>query len=104
MEQKKQESALHIKYSMSTDLYNVLTDFRSEMNDRFDGIETKFVSMDRFKPVEMVVYGMAGFVLITVLGIIVSFAVVKASPTTASSIAKEVTPVIQAIGGTMAVK
>lgn len=88
---------------MSTDLYKVLTDFRGEMNDRFDGIESKFVSMDRFKPVEMIVFGMAGFVLISVLGIIVSFAIVKVSPNSATSIAREITPIIQAVGGTLAI-
>lgn len=89
---------------MSTDLYKILTDFRGEMNERFDNIENRFVSMDRFKPVEMVVYGMAGFVLTTVLGVIVSFAVVRISPTTASSIAREVTPFVQAIGNTISSK
>lgn len=88
---------------MSADLYKVLTDFRGEMNDRFDGIESKFVSMDRFKPVEMIVFGMAGFVLISVLGIIVSFAIVKVSPNSATSIAREITPIIQAVGGTLAI-
>jgi len=83
---------------MDNNLYNALTDFRNEMNQRFDSLENRFVTTDRFHPVEMIVYGMAGFVLVTVLGAIVAIVISKTSPTVAQDISRLVTPTIAAMG------
>ena len=37
--------------------YELINDFREEMNNRFDKIESCYVRQDQFKPIERIVYG-----------------------------------------------
>lgn len=55
--------------------YELINDFRSEMNDRFDKIESCYVTGDRFNPVEKLVYGMTGIVLVAVVGAVIALVI-----------------------------
>lgn len=57
--------------------YELINEFRSEMNDRFDKIETCYVRNDRFNPVERLVYGMVGVILLAVVGAMVALVINK---------------------------
>lgn len=67
---------------MAKSTYELINEFRKEMNDRFDSIEkrmcTDYVTKDRYTPVERLVYGMVGFILIAVIGSIIALVLNKA--------------------------
>lgn len=67
---------------MAKSTYELINEFRKEMNDRFDNIEkrmcTDYVTKDRYTPVERLVYGMVGFILIAVIGSIIALVLNKA--------------------------
>ena len=86
---------------MSKSTYELINEFRTEMNERFDKVESCFVRKEEFTPVKNIVYGMVGFILITVLGSIVALVVVKYSPQTATAIAESITPTVRDIGNTL---
>lgn len=89
---------------MKPDIYQTINEFRKEMNEHFDEIKQGYVTLDRFKPVEMVVYGMAGFCLVAILGAVVALVIAKSSPSIASDIRAIVTPAVNAIGFTLPIK
>lgn len=66
---------------MAKSTYELINEFRKEMNDRFDSIEKKmctdYVTKDRYTPVERLVYGMVGFILIAVIGSIIALVINK---------------------------
>lgn len=57
--------------------YELINEFRSEMNDRFDKIESCYVRNDRFNPVERLVYGMVGIILLAFVGAMVALVINK---------------------------
>lgn len=66
---------------MAKSTYELINEFRKEMNDRFDSIEkrmcTDYVTKDRYTPVERLVYGMVGVILLAVVTAIVALVVNK---------------------------
>lgn len=66
---------------MAKSTYELINEFRKEMNDRFDGIEkrmcTDYVTKDRYTPVERLVYGMVGVILLAVIGGLISLIINK---------------------------
>ncbi len=54
----------------NSDILKAINDFRKEMKDCY-------VSIDRFLPVEKLVYGMAGIVLVAVVGSLIALVINK---------------------------
>ncbi len=87
---------------MNQDIYSAINDLRKEMNNRFDSMETNFVSIDRFKPIESLTWGMVGFVLLAVLGAIIAGVIVKINPASAAYVTHQITPYVEAVGTSIA--
>ena len=66
---------------MAKSTYELINEFRKEMNERFDSIEKKmctdYVTKDRYTPVERLVYGMVGVILLAVIGGLISLVINK---------------------------
>ena len=64
---------------MSKSTYELINEFRTEMNERFDKIEhnmcTNYVTKDRYAPVEKLVYGLTGIILVAVIGAIIALVI-----------------------------
>ena len=59
--------------------YELINEFRQEMNERFDKIEhnmcANYVTKDRYAPVEKLVYGLTGIILVAVIGAIIALVI-----------------------------
>lgn len=84
------------------DIIEAVNGLRDELGERFDKMECGLVKKEEFIPVRNIVYGMVGFILIGVLGIIISVSITRYIPTTAQEISNFVTPVVTGIGDTLA--
>lgn len=54
-----------------------IAEIKQDVKDLINSLDGKYVSRIEFKPVQSVVYGMVGFILLAVLGAIVSLIIVK---------------------------
>ena len=57
--------------------YELINDFREEMNSRFDKIESCYVRQDQFKPIERIVYGAVTLILVAVVGALIALVINK---------------------------
>lgn len=57
--------------------YELINDFREEMNNRFDKIESCYVRQDQFKPIERIVYGAVTLILVAVVGALIALVINK---------------------------
>ena len=57
------------------DLYEIIDDFRKEVNGRFDNIEGCFVRQEEFRPVKSIAYGLVTLILGTVIGALIKLVV-----------------------------
>jgi len=62
---------------MPKSTYELINEFRKEMNERFDEMRECYVTKDRFNPVERLVYGMTGVVLVAVIGSLIALVLNK---------------------------
>jgi len=57
---------------MENDLYQAITEFRKEMNERFDRLDQKYAPLSRFELVERIVFGMVGLIVVGFMGLLVT--------------------------------
>lgn len=72
MDEEKQEKLEELVHSTNTDVHVIKVKL-----DALEKLVATFVTRPEFDPVKMIAYGMAGSVLLTVLGAIIAKVIVK---------------------------